>query len=95
MSKKIFNIDHSVSMEIERKYYIMKSYESLMAVICRNFYETPTDDYRNMIEDYRKLYQKAQIDFSCSVDSLFYVLIECPPSYYKFNFDKNEVECEW
>lgn len=95
MNKEILKIDREISDDIERRFYIIKSYESLLSVICKSYSETPTENYRNMIEDYRKLYQKAQIEFSYARDTLFNQLAGGIPSYYKFDFDKQEVECEW
>lgn len=95
MNKKVFAITPEVSNAIERRFYIMKSYESLLAVLGRSYAETATADYRAMIEDYRQLYQKACIDFSCARDALFNRLIGTIPIRYSFNFDRLEVKCEW
>lgn len=95
MNKNTFKIDREISENIERKFYIMKSYSSLLSVICKSYSEAPSDNYRSMIEDYRKLYQESQIEFSYTTNTFLHNLTGRTPSYYKFDFDKQEVECEW
>lgn len=51
MNKNTFKIDREISENIERKFYIMKSYSSLLSVICKSYSEAPSDNYRSMIED--------------------------------------------
>ena len=48
-----------------------------------------------MIEYYCSLYQKANIEFTYAKNTLLESLLGFIPSYYKFDFYKQEVECEW
>ena len=59
--KKTLKLTEKDSMLIERLFYINKSYESLLSVISRKYFEENSSDYREMIEYYRSLYQKAVI----------------------------------
>lgn len=93
--KKTFKLTEKDSMLIERLFYINKSYESLLSVISRKYFEENSSDYREMIEYYRSLYQKANIEFTYAKNTLLESLLGFIPSYYKFDFYKQEVECEW
>jgi len=93
--KKILKLNEKDSMLIERLFYINKSYESLLSVISRKYFEENSSDYREMIEYYRSLYQKANIEFTYTKNTLLESLLGFIPSYYKFDFYKQEVECEW
>lgn len=93
--KKTFKLNEKDSMLIERLFYINKSYESLLSVISRKYFEENSSDYREMIEYYRSLYQKANIEFTYTKNTLLESLLGFIPSYYKFDFYKQEVECEW
>ena len=93
--KKTFKLNEKDSMLIERLFYINKSYESLLSVISRKYFEENSSDYSEMIEYYRSLYQKANIEFTYTKNTLLESLLGFIPSYYKFDFYKQEVECEW
>ena len=93
--KKTLKLTEKDSMLIERLFYINKSYESLLSVISRKYFEENSSDYCEMIEYYRSLYQKANIEFTYTKNTLFESLLGFIPSYYKFDFYKQEVECEW
>ncbi len=73
-------------MLIERLFYINKSYESLLSVISRKYFEENSSDYREMIEYYRSLYQKANIEFTYTKNTLFESLLGFIPSYYEIRF---------
>ena len=93
--KKTLKLTEKDSMLSERLFYINKSYESLLSVISRKYFEENSSDYREMIEYYRSLYQKANIEFTYTKNTLLESLLGFIPSYYKFDFYKQEVECEW
>lgn len=93
--KKILKLNEEDSMLIERLYYTNKSYESLLSVISRKYFEENSSNYREMIEYYCSLYQKANIEFTYAKNTLLESLLGFIPSYYKFDFYKQEVECEW
>lgn len=93
--KKTLKLTEKDSMLIERLFYINKSYESLLSVISRKYFEENSSDYREMIEYYRSLYQKANIEFTYTKNTLLESLLGFIPSYYKFDFYKQEVEYEW
>ena len=48
--KKILKLNEKDSMLIERLYYTNKSYESLLSVISRKYFEDNSSNYREMIE---------------------------------------------
>lgn len=93
--KRTLKLNEKDSMLIERLFYINKSHESLLSVISRKYFEENSSDYREMIEYYRLLYQKANIEFAYAKNTLLESLLGFVPSYYKFDFYKQEVECEW
>jgi hypothetical protein len=93
--KKTIKLNEKDSMLIERLFYTNKSYESLLSVISREYFEENSSDYREMIEHYRSLYQKANIEFTYAKNTLFENLLGFIPSCYEFDFYKQEVVCEW
>lgn len=95
MTKKTFELDREVSEEIERRFYITESYKAMLSVMCKSYSETPSDNLKRMIEDYRTQYQKTWVEFTCAKNALFNQLLGHLPVQYKFDFYKQEVECEW
>lgn len=93
--KKTLKLTEKDSMLIERLFYTNKSYESLLSVLSRKYFEENSSDYREMIEYYRLLYQKANIEFTYAKNTLFESLLGFIPSCYEFDFYKQEVACEW
>lgn len=95
MTKKTFELDREIFESIERLFYIEESYKAMLAVMCKSYSEMPSETLQKIIEDYRVEYQNAWVKFTYAKNTLFNNLLGFLPAQYKFDFYKQEVECEW
>lgn len=96
-NERVFSLDSSENLNIERLYYVNESYKSFLAVLAKSFSEVPSDSGKEMIEYYRVLYQRSFVSLNVSRNALLESLIgEFPENMeYHFDFMRSEVTCRW
>lgn len=96
-NEKIVYIPGDIMINIERSYYIYKSYSAFISILTKEFIDHKSKETEDLIEKYRTMYQNAYIEFNMYIDTIindeFGKMID--NMQYAIDFNERKIIFRW
>ena len=82
---------------MERRNYILRSYEGLVAILARELAEARNPDAKEMLKLYSEQYQRAAVDLYAAQNAVIGRYLGSLPENLRFTFDfeRRMLVCRW
>lgn len=95
--KRMFGLTEEESLAVERRNYILRSYEGLVAILARELGESQNPDAKEMLKLYSEQYQRAAVNLYAAQNAVIGRYLGSVPENLRFTFDfeRRMLVCEW
>lgn len=95
--EQVFWLTEEESLAVERRNYILRSYEGLVAILARELAEARNPDAKEMLKLYSEQYQRAAVDLYAAQNAVIGRYLGSLPENLRFTFDfeRRMLVCRW